>query len=456
MATTLAVILSEWVGGAGPAWAATGFLLTALGVLALRVSLVQRTFLAIGFVLALLAIATLPDWQALLHRAFSSASFIVAYFVALLSLRVAAANSSAMAECGRFFGEQPPGRRYLALTVGGQLFGLVIIYGAISVLGTMVQTSVKHEPDLRVRAIRLRRMLLAVQRGLVSILPWSPVAFTLAVTTPLVPGATWGGVVLPCFMSGVLLMLVGWTVDTLFERHPPAVPSGAAEPAPDLAIWLRKTAPLLLLLSGLAAVFAGLMQISDVRFQGIVMVTVPFIAFFWAAGQSVVGTAAHQPASLGRHCWTFVRKDLPEARGEVVLLSMAGFIGSLGTGLLEPLVEGVVLSALPPALLLLSVMVLIPITGQIGMNPILAVSLIAPLLPSGQELGVSPAAIVVAITAGWALSGATSPYTASTLLVAYFGEVRAVRVGLVWNGLFLLFSILALALWIIIVMHVWP
>ncbi|WP_163852115.1 hypothetical protein [Pseudooceanicola aestuarii] len=455
MATTVAVILSEWVGGTGFALASAGFLIMALALLALRVRLVHRAFLAIGFVLVILAMATLPDWPALLRRAFGSASFIVAYFVALLSLRVAAGASSAIAECGRFLGEQPPGRRYLALTVGGQLFGLVIIYGAISVLGAMVQTSTLREPDTRLRKIRLRRMLLAIQRGLVSILPWSPVAFTLAVTIPLVPGATWGSVVGPCFLSGLILVSVGWAVDTLFEWRPPARPRSASPPAPNLATWMRKIAPLLLLLSGLAVVFAALMIISEVRFQGIVMVAVPFIALCWMSAQIVVENGRFDMTGLGQRCRAFVGVDLPEARGEVVLLAMAGFIGSLGSGLLGPLVAELDLSALPPELLLLSLLLLIPFTGQIGMNPILTVSLIAPLLPSAEVMNVSPVAVVVAITGGWALSGATSPFTASTLLVAYFGNVRAARVGLVWNGLFLLFSILALAVWILVAMRLW-
>ncbi|MBM9595407.1 hypothetical protein [Roseitranquillus sediminis] len=457
VATMLAVTLFEWTGRQGFALISAGLLIVALSLLSVRVRWVHRAFLAVGMILAVLAVATLPDWPDTLHRAFGSAGFIVAYFVALLSLRVAASGSGAIAECGRFMGEQPPGRRYLALTVGGQLFGLVIIYGAISLLGTMVQTSVMREPDPRIRSIRLRRMLLAIQRGLVSILPWSPVAFTLAVTIPLVPGATWAGVVLPCFVTGMVIMLVGWFVDTLFERRPGARQGGVGAAAPGWRDWAEKVAPLLMLLAGLGVVSACLMAVSDVRFQGIVMVTVPSIALCWVAGQIIVESGRLDPDSLGRRCMSFIETDLPEARGEVVLLAMAGFIGTLGSGLLGPVVAeaGLDLSAVPPALLLICVFLVVPVTGQIGMNPILAVSLIAPLLPSPDAMGISPVAVVVAITAGWALSGATSPYTASTLLVAYFGKVSATRVGLQWNGLFVAFSMIALGAWILTVTHFW-
>lgn len=85
------------------------------------------------------------------------------------------------------------------------------------------------------------------------------------------------------------------------------------------------------------------------------------------------------------------------------------------------------------------------------MNPILAVSLMAPLLPSAAALGVPPSALIVAITAGWALSGITSPYTATTLLVGSFGHVSARRVGLIWNGIYVAVTVAALSAWVVVV-----
>ena len=63
------------------------------------------------------------------------------------------------------------------------------------------------------------------------------------------------------------------------------------------------------------------------------------------------------------------------------------------------------------------------------MNPILSVSLLAPLIPSAGSMGISPNSIVVALTAGWALAGASSPFTATTLLVGRLGHTTALRVG---------------------------
>ncbi len=93
---------------------------------------------------------------------------------------------------------------------------------------------------------------------------------------------------------------------------------------------------------------------------------------------------------------------------------------------------------------------IIPFAGQLGMNPILIVTLIAPLIPSAASLGVDPTALVVALTAGWVMSAASSPFTATTLLIGSFAGVSARHVGLVWNGTFTIVCCFVLSLWVLI------
>ena len=118
--------------------------------------------------------------------------------------------------------------------------------------------------------------------------------------------------------------------------------------------------------------------------------------------------------------------------------------------LLGPVIRsaGLDLTIFPAWLVLVGLVWLVPITGQFGMNPILSVALIAPILPPAHAMGVDPSDIVVAITSGWALSGASSPYTATTLLVGSFGGVSALHVGLRWNGLYTALAALTLSAWV--------
>lgn len=55
--------------------------------------------------------------------------------------------------------------------------------------------------------------------------------------------------------------------------------------------------------------------------------------------------------------------------------------------------------------------------------------------------------MAVAITAGWALSGKTSPYTTSVLLAAKLGGVSPAKAELGWNGIYILVVGTAMTVW---------
>jgi hypothetical protein len=74
----------------------------------------------------------------------------------------------------------------------------------------------------------------------------------------------------------------------------------------------------------------------------------------------------------------------------------------------------------------------------------------APILPSPAALGVTPTAVMVAITAGWTMSGASSPYTATTMLIGNFAGKSAMYVGLRWNGAYTLITCAALSVWVVL------
>jgi len=441
--TTAFATIAEWHGGHIVALAAGLGVAAFLVLAAPRVRWSRRVFIVIALALVVIAVATRPDWPRLVESAFGSAAFITAFFCALTCLRYASAASPAIAVCGRFLAEQPPGRRYAALTVGGHLFGLVLNYGAISLLGNLAEASAARETNVEIRAIRIRRMLLAIQRGFIATLCWSPLAFASAISTALVPGSTWAAAAAPCFVSSVIMAGLGWALDTIFKprlanRPARAVPTGS---------W-ASLLPLLALLAILVSGIGALHALTGIRAVGVAMVIVPAVALIWLAMQNR-GLGVATP--LIRHSLNYV-DELATYRSELVLLLMAGFIGALGSRLMLPVVmaSGFDLAVLPGWLILVGLVWLIPLTGIMGMNPILSVSLIAPLLPQAHAMGVTPTAVIVAITAGWAISGASSPYTATTLLIGLVAKVSAWHVGLVWNGLYTIVCGVALSVWVLI------
>lgn len=441
-----AMSVLEYGGPAPFAWMAGALSLAAIVMSLPRLRRTHFVFLAIAVTLVLYAALTREGWTAGVGRALLSGSLIIGVFTALTALRSAAVGSPEIIECGRFLARQRPGLRYAALTMGGHLFGLILLYGAISLLGSLATESTAREADPEIRYHRTRRMLVAIQRGFISTLTWSPMAFSMVISIALVPGARWSSAVLPCLVSAAILLIGGWALDTAFKpklSHPP--PPRAAEAGG----WWRHLRPLLVLLGAVVGGTAVLHLVTGVEVIGAVMSLIPMVALIWVWLQARrQGLKARD--HLGTRIKQFLLAEVPAYRGEITLLFMAAFIGSLGSFLLVPLVasRGIDLSALPALAILIPLIWLIVLAGQIGMNPILAVSLIIPLLPAPEAMGVSPTVVVTAITAGWALAGATSPFTASVLLLGALGNVSPRRAGLVWNGPYVLVVGAVLSLWV--------
>ena len=421
--------------------------LIAVAVFALSVSASRLAFIVIAMILSVWAILVRDDWWSGIATALQRGAMVMALFTALTAIRNAAMSSAEIVETGRFLARQRPGLRYTALTIGGHLFGLIMVYGSISLLGGLAAESASQEPDPKIRRLRLRRMMVAIQRGFASTLCWSPLGFSMAITLAIVPGASWGNVAIPCIISALMMLVVGWGLDAMYKpvtRAAPIQPTEADR-------WGRQLRPLLLLLAVIMLGVALLHVVTGVEVIGAVMSLVPVVAFLWIglqkppAGQ---GRLAH----VGHRALQFLTRELPAYRGEMLLLFMAGFIGAMGSFLLLPIIQklGVDLTAIPPLVILVLLVWIIPITGQIGMNPILAVSLLVPLLPSPQMMEIHPAALVTAITGGWALSGATSPFTASVLLSAALSGVSTRQAGIGWNGTYTLVMGAILSLWVLL------
>lgn len=435
--------LFEW-GVAGLDVARGVLAIAVIGLLSLRVKASRVAFVAVGAGLTIWEYLINPDWDDLMWRGLASAAFIGSFFTALTTLRNVAQTSPAIRRSGRYLASQPPGRRYAALSVGGHLFGLLLSYGAISLLGGMATASAQSEPDAIVRGHRVRRMLLAIQRGFLSTLPWSPMGFAMAVTTTQIPGASWADAVWPGVATSLIMLTIGWALDSIFKPR-----LGRPTPRKPVDGTWRLMAPLFLLLGLLAASVGVLHELYGVRIAGIVIVVVPVLSLTWAVIQSF-GRA--EGSALDARARGYLFGDLPSYRGEIVLLMMAGYIGTLGAPVLVPLMTGAGLDlASQPAWLVLLILVwIVPVLGQFGMNPILAVTLIAPLIPEAAALGVSPTAIVTAIIAGWTISGVCSPFTATTLMVGSLGGISAFRVGVKWNGGYLAVLLPVLSLWALI------
>lgn len=407
--------------------------------------LTERLFIALAVLLSVVAFATEGGW-AVMQKPMNTAVFISGFFAALASLRLAAGFSEDLARCGRYLASQPPRRRYLALVAGGHLFSIVLGYGALSLLGTMAETANSGESDPEITTIRMRRMMLAIQRGVLSMLCWSPIALPMGISTTLIAGANWSDAVLPCVVSSAIMVLVGWGIDARFKAR-------TGRPARRGAVvgsW-RDLMPLCILLLALFSPILLMEEIFDIRATTAAMIVVPMAAAIWVAVLSWPHPDWRE--ATVRKIEHYVTKDIAGYRNEIVLLSTAAYIGTLAAEVISPFLGKTAMdwTLVSPSVLLIAILWLMPILGQLGMGPILVATLAAPLLPPAESMGMSPSVIVLTFTSGWALSGATSPFTANTMLVARICGVTARHVGVRWNGLYTVLAGLAVSAWIVLV-----
>ena len=126
----------------------------------------------------LAAVLAAPDpWAAWLASWRRGAAY-AAFFLALGALRFAAQHSAIILRCGQHLLGQQARRRYLALTLGGHLFSIILSYGAIDLLGAMLRQATG-----RARG----RMMLAAYRGFATMNCWSPLNIMTAVVSAAVP-----------------------------------------------------------------------------------------------------------------------------------------------------------------------------------------------------------------------------------------------------------------------------
>jgi len=279
-----------------------------------------------------------------------------------------------------------------------------------------------------------------VLRGVAAVLFWSPLTLAFAFVSTGVAGVSWP----PVLAAGGGLAALAMAVGAWSERGPRGV-SGAGG-APGL---VRELGPMAALCALFVAAVGATAALSGGRLIDAVLVTVPGIAALWLAVQSMresapLGWLAHRAAG-------FAARDLPEQRGEIVVLCNAAFLGAVAARLAADTDLAAGLAGLPPA-----VAVLIPalatggvvLLGMAGANPLLAVALVAAPLADPAALGLSPEVVATALIAGWALSVNVTVAGASVLMLAALAGVSPGTMGRRWNGGYALrvYALLALSL----------
>ncbi len=394
-----------------------------------------RVMLAACGLVALLA-AIQPGGAAILAAGASRMIFLPS-FVALLGLLRAAASASEMiAVAGRHLVNQPPPRRYMALSFGGHFFGVLLNVGGLALLVEMLREANTLEAaggSHEIVAWRERRMVAAVLRGFAAMPFWSPLGVSFNLLLVSVPGVTWW----QCGPTGMLcatgFICLGWAFDQ-FQR-----PKGL------------KARPLVNVPGGALAVAAIVGHVAAVTaltwlaefalrlpFQTALLVSVPAYAFAWTAA---IRRERADPAPVRSAAQIMLRKGVgafPAYVNEIAVFAASGFLGAALVALVprESLQAFFLSFTIPPGVFAALLCVSVAFLGFIGLNPMISATLIASAVASADLPGLSKAAIVLSIAAGWACTVVGSSMNSALLMAAAIAGRTPWTVAIRWNGLF--------------------
>lgn len=361
------------------------------------------------------------------------ATFFTLFLTSLAVLRESAQSSSLVQKCGKVLVNQPPARRYMLMTFGSHLFGVMLNIGALNVLGTMVRRATRPTPDpeaSRIAGIRRKRMLTATLRGFCGVPLWAPTSVTMLLVLSSIPELDWEHYAPLGLVWTLLFILWGGILDWFaYPRpKPDATPGGG----------LRQLIPLVGLVALIPSLAFAISKITGLSLFPTLLMCAPVIGLAWIWLQFRGRPTRIKSGLFARRLTRSFPRTFTNQRNEVVLFTSSGIIGVILIPLIDPVAvsELLVAANISDATLMVAMSLTMLACSFIGINAIITVTLMLGALQQIPDTSISPIiqASVIAIT--WAVFAGASPFTASLRFISNFSGTPPLHFGVVWNGWF--------------------
>lgn len=411
-----------------------------------------REWLLLGVALALTTgLAMRAGGTVDLHHALGQGAYFTAFIMLLMLLREGAVTSRSVLTVGAWITRQPPGRRFIATWFGGHIAGILMNFGAVSLLAPLVQRGVRAYPietpeDERRAVIRERRQLSALIRGFSPVITWAPTTLTQVIVFSAVPGLDTTTALLMGISFAAMCLVIGWIEDRL-RWGPPRVMQEAPEPFP------RAAALDLMVVYGALVLGAGLvLMMADLAMPLALMVVAPVMLVGWVITQNLSETGA--PARIRARLTEITLVSVPRMAKDAWLLGVAGYIGICAARLapVDLIARWTESAHLPGWVFVAGLPVLITLAGQIALSPMMMVVFLAAVVSALPTLPAPPEYIAAALSAGWALSMTSAPNATGALLLSGATGISSTTLTWRWNGVYSLCVLFAFGLiaWIVV------
>ncbi len=418
-----------------------GIFLLALRDLGLR----EFYLIFVCLVTGIAAIFTLDNGYEIIFAGFDQGLFLMNFLLLLTLLHQAASTSNAVAQVGSSLTQQPASRRYLAISGGTSIMGVIFNLGTITMLTPLIHEGVaRSHGDQQLKNIRERRQLNAMLRGFAWCVIWSPTALAPVAVMELIDGIDRNLWSFYGFFISLLILAIGWLEDRyMFRKF-----AGMAQQQGETSLPIPKTSFLhfgqaLGILFGLSYLFSWLANDT-------IMVGVLFACPLMVVGWLILQARDNQlPVfrQTTKKVHDIIFGKLTSNLGILVTLGCSGFIGRTAAALVpaEEVALALNLYDMPDYVFLFLVpMAMVPFSF-LGLSPIVMAVFFGGFFGGLEVLPADPTLLALSISTGWALSMTMSPFATVVLLMSRLNGIGATDLTLRWNWLFNIITIIAMS-----------
>ena len=423
--------------------ASVAVLLLFLATVATSLGLRERVLLGMCAAATIVAVTITANPWPLLLKGGTQASFLTAFLVLLALLRDGASTSRSVGELGRYLTSRPPGKRYIAIHAGSQLLGMFLNFGALTLLGPLIQRGARTgtEDNSALAQWRERRQLSALARGFSWTICWSPATVSMAITLSVVTDARlWMVCLCGLLSANVGSFLIGWRLDrnsgAQARMELTQTRIGITATPANLPFPRRAANRLLLVCLALFGTSVVVSQINGVRVIAALMLVSPFVMFAWVLMQRCAPNPSVSSLRVRLH--SIVLRSVPAGTPEAVTLAAAGFLGVVVAGLTDPDLLAASMPILRDSnpLIYVLAMAAIPIASNFALPSIMTVTFLGSLLSSLPEGRLHPDLIACALLWGWGLNLTASPFGGVPLILGRITGIPSRVLSWHWNGWF--------------------
>lgn len=372
--------------------------------------------------------------------ALDRAAFFGAFIYLITLLKEAAIRSPSVLKLGHYLTNQPPGRRYFATAIGGHFMGVLLNFGAVSLLAPLIQRGARADPivteqDERRALIREQRQISALLRGFSWMILWAPTALTQAVLFTTLPGIDLAKVMALGGIAAVIMILIGRVEEQIRWRH-----IVISRPATVLSFPGQSASNLLGVCAALIGSSYLIVYLLDVSTARALMLMAPIIMVAWIVGQNIQRRLGDTLVKTGASLSSIFTGSAGILARNTFALGSAGFIGETAAVLapVELIADHLNLDQMPAWLFLVSLPLLISLCGQVALSPLMVVVFLSAVMRELPVLPADPSHIVFAMGAGWALSMTASPNATATILISGTCGIPTTTLTWKWNGVYAL------------------